>query len=129
MSKGLEITRKAIGIIADALETASPAADQEARGVVKLLRAHQAGDNSADLFEAARQFNRLEVPLRNKVATESEKTAKARLGKAAAKPVEAPAPTPAPTLVAPAKPSAKDPKPPAKDQKTGSSLYGILNRR
>lgn len=120
MSKGLEITRKAIGIIADALETASPASDQEARGVVKLLRAHQAGDNGADLFEAARQFNRLEVPLRKKVATESEKSAKDRSGGRAAKPIEAPAPVP--TLTAPA-------KPPAKDQKPGSSLYGVLNRR
>lgn len=115
MSKGLNITRKAIGIIADALETASPA-DQEAKGVVKMLRAHEAGDSNADLFEAARQFNRLDVPLRQKVASESEKKAKERHGKKAAKAAEAP-----PTLTAPAKP--------VKEQKTGSSLYGVLNRR
>jgi hypothetical protein len=125
MSKGLEITRKAIGIIADALETASPAADQEAKGVVKLLRAHQAGDNSADLFEAARQFNRLEVPLRSRVAAASEKSAKDQSGDKPDKPVE----SPAPTLAAPVKPVAKNQKPPAKDKKPGSSLYGILNRR
>ncbi len=118
MSKGLNITRKAIGIIADALETASPA-DQEAKGVVKMLRAHEAGDSNADLFEAARQFNRLDVPLRQKVASESEKKAKERHGKKAAKAAEAPAA--APTLTAPAKP--------VKEQKTGSSLYGVLNRR
>lgn len=118
MSKGLEITRKAIGVIADALETASPAADQDAKGVVKLLRAHEAGDNSADLFEAARQFNRLEVPLRRRVATDAERSAKVRWGRKAAKPVEAPAPT----IAASAKPAAKD-------KKTGSSLFGILNRR
>jgi len=118
MSKGLNITRKAIGIIADALDTAAPAGDREAKDVVKLLRAHEAGDHTADLFEAARQFNRLEVPLRRTVATESEKTAKERHGKKAATAVEPPA-------SAPATPAPK----PGKDPKSGSSLYGVLNRR
>jgi hypothetical protein len=120
MSKGLEVTRKAIGIIADALDKSAPSADAEAKGIVKLLRAHEAGDHSADLFETARQFNRLEVPLRRAVATSAEQKAKERTGKAPAAPAEKPVPvvqaTPAPAKT-------------TKDQKTGSSLYGVLNRR
>lgn len=122
MSKGLEITRKAVGIIADALDKASPPGDPEARGVVKILRAHEAGDNSADIFEAARQFNKLDAPLRQQVASESEKKAKERHGKKAkaADPAPAPAPAAAPVLTA---------QKPGKDNKSGSSLYGVLNRR